>query len=405
VKGTIWRLVAAPLSALVLGWTAGSAVPASAEGVTGQWEFNGDFSAAVGTALAAAGTWSFTTQTINGQDAQVARFLASNTLNSYLNATHGIAPNGGGTKVNQYTILMDVKFDAINAFISLIQTDSVPNASDGDWFIRDDGGMGISGNYTDDTNSLRFLANTWQRIALVIDTTTPTSDGSDTTRTLYRSYINGALQNVVQSPSGWGKDGRFSLNSNVFIFADNDFEVESGYINSLQIRDYPMSANEVAALGGPSVPGLDNRKVAGVITLDKCTDMAGASLTLEFRLVDGPPFIRHVTLAADGSFSLNGIAAKKYAVAIKGSRWLQKVVTNVDATNGDVTNLDATLLPGDINNDNKVNITDLGLLADSFGKSQGQTGYNANADLNCDNKVNITDLGILADNFNRSGDP
>jgi hypothetical protein len=36
--------------------------------------------------------------------------------------------------------------------------------------------------------------------------------------------------------------------------------------------------------------------------------------------------------------------------------------------------------------------------------SQGQPGYNPNADLNCDNTVDITDLGLLADNYFKTGD-
>jgi len=77
----------------------------------------------------------------------------------------------------------------------------------------------------------------------------------------------------------------------------------------------------------------------------------------------------------------------------------------VDATRGPVSNLTAKLLPGDVNSDNRVDIMDLGGLADAFNTSQRQAGFNPNADFNCDGKVDITDLGLLADNFDTRGDP
>jgi parallel beta-helix repeat protein len=144
--------------------------------------------------------------------------------------------------------------------------------------------------------------------------------------------------------------------------------------------------------------------VSGVITLSGCVNMA-QTIAFTFRPKDGSAdFTRTTSLNSDGSFRLNAVSAGVYALAMKGSRWLQKVV-NVDATGGDVSGIAATLLPGDINNDNKVTITDLGLLADAFHTTPTSSHWNADADLNCDGKVDITDLGLLADNFNRSGDP
>jgi hypothetical protein len=145
--------------------------------------------------------------------------------------------------------------------------------------------------------------------------------------------------------------------------------------------------------------------VAGTITLAECTNSV-QPITFDFKPTSGGEAnTQMVTLAADGSYLALNIVPGTYDVAIKGSKWLRKVVTSVQVTSDTTTGVDATLLPGDINNDNKVNILDLGLLADSFGKSQGQTGFNPDADLNCDNTVNIVDLGVLADNFGKSGDP
>jgi hypothetical protein len=145
--------------------------------------------------------------------------------------------------------------------------------------------------------------------------------------------------------------------------------------------------------------------VAGKVTLAECTNSV-QPITFAFRPTSGgAASTQTVTLAADGSYLALNIVPGTYDVAIKGSKWLQTVVTNVQVTSDTTTGVDATLRPGDINNDNKVNILDLGLLADSFGKSQGQTGFNPDADLNCDGKVNIVDLGVLADFFGKNGDP
>jgi hypothetical protein len=143
--------------------------------------------------------------------------------------------------------------------------------------------------------------------------------------------------------------------------------------------------------------------ISGKITLQSCVNSA-QPLTLQFRPACGSAFTRDVTLAGDGSFRVTDIPNSAYSLAIKGSKWLQRVIP-VDASGGDVPGVTATLLPGDVNGDNRVNILDLGLLADAFNATPSSSKWNANADLNCDDRVNITDLGLLADNFNKTGDP
>jgi acid phosphatase type 7 len=60
-------------------------------------------------------------------------------------------------------------------------------------------------------------------------------------------------------------------------------------------------------------------------------------------------------------------------------------------------------IAGDINGDSRVDILDFQLLSNSFGKSQGQTGYNASADLNADTRIDILDFQLVSNNFGRIG--
>lgn len=63
-------------------------------------------------------------------------------VGSYYKLTHGIAPNGGGTKVNQYTLMFDFKVSTIGIWHNFFQTDTIVNGSDGDFFINTSGMLG-----------------------------------------------------------------------------------------------------------------------------------------------------------------------------------------------------------------------------------------------------------------------
>ena len=56
---------------------------------------------------------------------------------------------------------------------------------------------------------------------------------------------------------------------------------------------------------------------------------------------------------------------------------------------------------GDINVDNKVSIGDLNIMARTWGKQEGDPGYDARADLSDDGRVNTSDLNMLAQNWGR----
>jgi len=56
-------------------------------------------------------------------------------------------------------------------------------------------------------------------------------------------------------------------------------------------------------------------------------------------------------------------------------------------------------LPGDVNNDNKVNLTDLSMLLSKW------NGTDADSDVNSDGKVNLQDLSMLLSNWNKTYTP
>ena len=116
-------------------------------------------------------------------------------------------------------------------------------------------------------------------------------------------------------------------------------------------------------------------------------------------------FLRLATPDASGNVVLPYIPPGAYHIAVKGSKWLQKVVT-ADTTGGDVSGLNVNLTPGDINNDNVVDIADFGLLVNAYGSDSKVPGssYNVNADLNSDGVVDINDFGLLVNSYGMMGD-
>lgn len=214
--------------------------------ITGQWDFNtGNLAATIGTPLAyrsdtASGTI-FTTATIAGQTASVMGFPAATSTQGYV-MTHGIAPNGGGSYVNQYTLIMDVMFPAASSgqWRALFQT-SDANANDSDLFVNDANGIGISGVYTG-----TILADTWHRVAFVFDLTLSTAR--------LRKFIDGTL--VGTQDLSAGVDGRWSMNPTALLFTDENNETRAGWVNSLQIHNVALPDSYLAALGGATAGGI-----------------------------------------------------------------------------------------------------------------------------------------------------
>jgi hypothetical protein len=212
--------------------------------VTGQWNFtDGNLGATLGTALEYRGdigaATSFPTDTIGGQSARVMSFPAATQAQGY-SITPGAMPNGGGDFVNQYTLLLDLKFpaDSTGKWRGLWQTDT-NNITDGDLFINTANGIGIAGNY-----SGTIAADTWHRVAFALDLT----------RSELAKYIDG--QHVGTQTLSQGVDGRWSVGDRALLFTDEDGETAAGRVSSIQFRPFQLSAEQIAALGAPSAAGI-----------------------------------------------------------------------------------------------------------------------------------------------------
>ncbi|MBZ0213287.1 MAG: dockerin type I repeat-containing protein [Nitrospirae bacterium] len=117
-----------------------------------------------------------------------------------------------------------------------------------------------------------------------------------------------------------------------------------------------------------------------------------------------PLFARTVSLAASGSFTLAVPFQGDFDIAAKGPNWLRQTLGAVEIGYSGVSGLSFTLINGDVNGDNTVNIADFLALRAAFGSTPGTEAWLAGADLNKDLTVNVVDFLILRNGFGRSGD-
>jgi lactocepin len=170
--------------------------------------------------------------------------------------------------------------------------------------------------------------------------------------------------------------------------------------------DIPFEASEVVVQAwdnaGNSSPRTGDVEVAFNIP---ATHTYGTAFVVSF-LNPGTNSVLHTyTLSApsdSGSFSIYGVLQGTYDIKVKEAQCLSVLFPEVEVTG--TVSLDAGALKlGDINDDDYINIYDFSILAGSYGKSQGQSGFDARADLNHDNVVNIYDFSILAGNYGLTG--
>jgi hypothetical protein len=232
--------------------------------VTGQWDFNNcDLTATVGQNLqyfdGPAGSTatltkfgrcsSFGIPTINGFDATVmevpggAGVQGNNNFGYIMN--HQIGPNGGGTRVNQYTIIWDMYYSG-SGTLPFFQCQNTNNAgTDGSLFLQN-GQMGQgSGGYTMNHGN---IGAGWHRIAFSVDLA----------QSLITKWVDGIKQQDWISSANSLDAARRAWLPTVLLFADGDGDDHDAtcYVNSIQVRNGKLSDAEMVALGGPSGEGI-----------------------------------------------------------------------------------------------------------------------------------------------------
>ena len=165
--------------------------------------------------------------------------------------------------------------------------------------------------------------------------------------------------------------------------------------------------------GAPAVTGRIALEGVTDLTLIKAAVPADV-ITFDFR-TPGTKTVVYSTTAtltavgagsAFGKYSLSGVPAGTYDVAIKGDKQLRVLLPNVTVGSG-TTLANVTLPGGDATNDNTVDIGDFGVLVNSYNGdiTLAGSGYNATSDFNYDGVVDIGDFGILVNEYNNSGAP
>lgn len=166
-------------------------------------------------------------------------------VGSHYKMHHGISANGGGSYVNEYSLQIDFKVEILGIWHCFFQTYS-ENTNDGDCFINPSGNIGVAAT---SYSPFAIEINEWYRLIITVDN-----------GTLYNYYLDGELinQGVVQDI-----DGRFSLESVLLMFADEDGEDNIINITEIGIWDRALSANEVGEIGGYNHPNYQNYQSIG----------------------------------------------------------------------------------------------------------------------------------------------
>lgn len=286
----------------------------------GLWEFNGpDYTAAtIGAPLELVGS----IEEIFGVDAEDGAITIGE--GSYFVCTHGIAPNGGGAKVNEWTLLIDFAYlpgslnDPPNGYNDLFQTDPT-NADDSDWTINSSGAVGIGAVGYTSAAGFTTEADVWYRMVLVVEN-----------GVRHDVYFDGV---EILKGNQQGIDGRYSLAETLLLFCagyNQDGDDAPIDITTVAIWDRPLTASEVLSLGlagdtvlrenvAPTVDAGANQTVELDETGMAVLELAGTvvdedpNVTVVWRKVAGPDAIAiepadsataTATITAPGQYTL-----------------------------------------------------------------------------------------------------
>ncbi|MCS6778048.1 MAG: dockerin type I domain-containing protein [Chloroherpetonaceae bacterium] len=225
---------------------------------------------------------------------------------------------------------------------------------------------------------------------------------------------NGLLTDIIAVAAGSMRTMALRSDGTVWTWGDNIAGALGDGTTTRRTTPVPVAGpggsgvlrNTVAiSAGGAHMLALSGEgAILGRIMLQGTTSAGSIPLRMEFRPASGNLLTRTITPDPQGLFLLVDINPGEYQVAVKGSKWLQRVLP-ADTRTGSVIYPQVLLPAGDANDDNAVDVWDLSALIAAFDTTPGDPHWNTGADLNNDGAVDVLDLDLLIGNFDLLGDP
>ncbi len=154
-------------------------------------------------------------------------------LGSYYFVNHEIAASKGNKRVNEFSLVFDVKIPKKSLWYTLFQED-LTNKNDGNWFIKPEGNLGVGGtNYSETA----LKENEWYRVGISVKN-----------REHYDYYLDGFR---VFKGLPMHIDGIYSLDTEgLLLFTDNRKQDNEFDIADVKLFSNALSDKEMKELGG-----------------------------------------------------------------------------------------------------------------------------------------------------------
>ncbi len=153
-------------------------------------------------------------------------------VGSYYTLEHGIAPNGGGTFVNEFSLQFDFKIPEVGKWYSFFQTNA-ENSNDAECFINTDGKIGVAST---GYGGYKLFPEEWYRLVISV------KNGE-----FFRYYLDGQL---LLEGDKQEVDGRYGLDPTLLLFADNDGDDGEMDIAEVALWGRALADSEMIKLGG-----------------------------------------------------------------------------------------------------------------------------------------------------------
>lgn len=167
---------------------------------------------------------------------------------------------------------------------------------------------------------------------------------------------------------------------------------------------YTNGANQNSVYTIPFTVGGTMRTVSGKVTLQNWMKHVNQRMGwAEFRTANQDVLARHpLIIDRFGNYSIQTNLPGTLAISIKVSHWLSKMRSIGSTTTA--INQDVSLINGDCNEDNIIDIADYTILSLAFSATPDAPTWNEAADLNGDDVVDIADYTLLSGAFSQVGE-